>query len=72
MWCALNEQTLRGVCLLAVNLGEDTDTIAQIAASLYAAGHLDEQAPPPWRYVLIHTRQEERIVETFAEKFCDE
>lgn len=45
MWCALNCPTLESVILQAANLGEDTDTIAQIAACLYAAGHLDEWAP---------------------------
>lgn len=69
MWCALNCPTLESVILQAANLGEDTDTIAQIAACLYTAGHLDEWAPRDWRGTLIRTPAAERIISEFAERF---
>ena len=69
VWCAANAASVQDLILTAANLGEDTDTIAQIAACLYAAGHLDEQTPAQWRQVLIRTPQSERIIRDFAAKY---
>ncbi|MFD1392049.1 ADP-ribosylglycohydrolase family protein [Lacticaseibacillus jixianensis] len=69
VWCAANAASVQHLILTAANLGEDTDTIAQIAACLYAAGHLDEPAPMQWRQVLIRTPQSERIIREFAAKY---
>lgn len=63
--------TLADAMLTAANLGEDTDTIAQIAACLYQAGHLTEQAPASWQQQLIRTPQSEQIITQFAQRFGD-
>lgn len=72
VWCAANTTSVQDLILTAANLGEDTDTIAQIAACLYAAGHLDEQAPAQWRKALIQTKQSRRIITDFAQKFGEQ
>lgn len=69
VWCAGNATTVKDVILTAANLGEDTDTVAQIAACLYAAGHMDERAPAQWRLALIRTAQSQHIITAFAEQF---
>ncbi|MCX2456010.1 ADP-ribosylglycohydrolase family protein [Lacticaseibacillus nasuensis] len=71
VWCAGNAMTLADAMLTAANLGEDTDTIAQIAACLYQAGHLTEQAPASWQQQLIRTPQSEQIITHFAQRFGD-
>ncbi|MCI1283049.1 MAG: ADP-ribosylglycohydrolase family protein [Lacticaseibacillus songhuajiangensis] len=71
MWCALKGRSLAEVCLLAVNLGEDTDTIAQIAACLYVAGHFDERAPRDCQETLIHTPEADQIINAFAKRFAE-
>lgn len=69
IWCAANGENINNVILLAVNLGDDTDTVAQIAASLYTARHLDEKATAKWRDQLVQTEQSKRIIADFAVTF---
>ncbi|WP_225047261.1 ADP-ribosylglycohydrolase family protein [Lacticaseibacillus kribbianus] len=69
VWCAANGCSIEGVILTAANLGEDTDTVAQIAACLYQAGHLDGDVPAAWRKALVRTEQSNAIIADFARKY---
>ena len=48
MWCFLKGRSYREVVLLAVNLGEDTDTTAAIAGGLAALHYEYEDIPAEW------------------------
>ena len=53
IWCLLNTKTYKECVLMAVNLGEDTDTVAAIAGGLAGALYGYENIPQEWRDTLI-------------------
>ncbi len=69
-WLNLTATSLQELILRAANLGEDTDTVAQIATCLYSAGHPDAQVPGEWSDQLIHTDEMDRIITEFADHFA--
>ena len=49
MWCLRNTDTFKDCILKAVNLGDDTDTVAAIAGGLAGLAYGLENIPEKWR-----------------------
>ena len=63
LWCLLTTDSYKECVLKAVNLGEDTDTIAAIAGSLAGAMYGYDAIPEEWRRTLIK--------KDYIEKLCE-
>ena len=48
VWCLLNTESYQGCVLKAVNLGEDTDTVAAVAGGLAGLYYGYERIPEEW------------------------
>ena len=66
LWCLLNTKNYRECVLKAVNLGEDTDTIAAIAGGLAGLAYGFESIPREWRDAL----QRGEFIEDLCGKFA--
>ena len=53
IWCLMNTSSYKECVLTAVNLGEDTDTVAAIAGGLAGALYGYDAIPKEWRDTLI-------------------
>lgn len=53
IWCLINTASYKDCVLRAVNLGEDTDTVAAIAGSLAGALYGYDEIPLAWRKKLL-------------------
>ena len=53
VWCLLTTNNYKDCVLKAVNLGNDTDTVAAIAGGLAGALYGYETIPQEWRDTLI-------------------
>ena len=53
LWCLFNTNSYKDCVLLAVNLGDDTDTVAAIAGSLAGALYGLKSIPSSWLNTLI-------------------
>ena len=53
IWCLLNTKSYKECVLTAVNLGDDTDTVAAIAGGLAGAMYGYESIPKEWLDTLI-------------------
>lgn len=53
IWCLMNTSSYKECVLTAVNLGEDTDTVAAIAGGLAGALYGYDAIPQEWRDTLI-------------------
>ena len=53
IWCLMNTNSYKECVLTAVNLGEDTDTVAAIAGGLAGALYGYDAIPQEWRDTLI-------------------
>ena len=53
LWCVLTTGNYRDCVLKAVNLGDDTDTVAAVAGGLAGAIYGYEAIPKEWRDILI-------------------
>ena len=63
IWCLLNTNSYRECVLTAVNLGDDTDTIAAIVGGLAGALYGYDAIPEEWRDTLIKR--------DYIEEMCD-
>ena len=63
LWCLLNTDSYESCVLKAVNLGEDTDTVAAVAGGLAGALYGYKAIPRNWRKTLIKRK--------YIEKMCD-
>lgn len=52
IWCFLNTENYKDCVLKAVNLGEDTDTVAAIAGALAGAFYGAKAIPKEWIEIL--------------------
>ena len=69
IWCLLTTNSYRECVLKAVNLGDDTDTVAAVAGGLAGAFYGYEAIPQEWRDVLIKCEYIEGLCEkAFASK----
>ena len=65
-WCFLNTDNYKDCVLKAVNLGDDTDTVAAVAGGLAGVYYGIEEIPEEWIYLLP---KKEWIVELIEEMF---
>lgn len=66
IWCILTTESYKEAVLKAVNLGEDTDTVAAIAGGLAGALYGYEAIPQVWRDALIKIEYIEELCEAMA------
>jgi len=62
IWCLLNTNSYEECVLKAVNLGDDTDTVAAVAGGLAGALYSYEKIPDKWKNTLIK--------KDYIEKMC--
>lgn len=67
LWCILTTESYKECVLKAVNLGEDTDTVAAVAGGLAGALYGYDAIPEEWRDVLI----KRDAIEDLCERACD-
>lgn len=72
VWCLMNTRTYKECVLTAVNLGDDTDTIAAIAGGLAGALYGYEAIPQEWRDTLIKRDYIEEMCERAYETWSKE
>lgn len=63
VWCLMNTDSYKDCVLTAVNLGDDTDTVAAIAGGLAGALYGYDSIPEDWRNTLIKRDYIENICE---------
>lgn len=68
VWCVLNATSIDNAILLAVNLGDDTDTIASIAGTLSSCELLNDHVCGEWKEQLRNQKLLNSIIEPFAQK----
>lgn len=66
VWCLLNTETYRDCVLAAVNLGEDTDTVAAVAGGLAGLLYGVEAIPADWLRTLVKREYIEALCRQFA------
>jgi ADP-ribosylglycohydrolase len=66
LWCLFNTNSYKDCVLLAVNLGDDADTIAAIAGSLAGALYGLKSIPSSWLNTLIRKDEIVDMCEKFA------
>lgn len=67
VWCVLTTDSYKECVLKAVNLGDDTDTVAAIAGGLAGALYGYDAIPQEWRDALIKREYIEKMCERAAE-----
>lgn len=65
IWCVLNSKSIDEAILLAVNLGEDTDTIASITGTLASCVYQTETVNPEWVAQLQNKELLDSIIDPF-------
>ena len=65
VWCLLNSSTYKECVLKAVNLGEDTDTVAAVAGGLAGLYYGYEGIPPKW----LDTLAKRDYIENLCNRF---
>ena len=70
IWCLLNTSDYATCVLRAVNLGEDTDTVAAIAGGLAGAAYGWESIPQNWLDILQNAEEIEKLCAAFAGMMC--
>lgn len=63
IWCLMNTHSYKECVLMAVNLGDDTDTVAAIAGGLAGALYGYDSIPEEWRNTLIKREYIEELCE---------
>lgn len=53
VWCLLNSNNYKDCVLMAVNLGEDTDTVAAVAGGLAGLYYGYESIPQEWLSAIV-------------------
>ncbi|GAB4326874.1 MAG: ADP-ribosylglycohydrolase family protein [Flammeovirgaceae bacterium] len=69
-WCFLNSNVYSEAVLKAVNLGEDTDTMACITGGLAGLYYGIQQIPEEWTNVLARKADIESLANKLAQKYC--
>lgn len=67
LWAFCNSSSFEGGCLLAVNLGDDTDTTGAVYGQLAGAFYGIENIPDRWLKTIFHMP----IIEGYAEKLYE-
>lgn len=66
LWCLLTTGSYRACTLAAVNLGEDTDTVAAVAGGLAGLLYGVDSIPAEWLEVLVRRELLEELCSQFA------
>ena len=69
LWCLLTTDSYNDCVLKAVNLGEDTDTVAAVAGGLAGAMYGYDAIPEEWRNTLIRREYIEEMCENAYRKW---
>jgi len=72
LWCLLTTDNYRDCVLKAVNLGEDTDTVAAVAGGLAGAMYGYDAIPKEWRDTLIKREYIEEMCERASANWTSE
>ena len=67
VWCLLTTDSYKECVLKAVNLGEDTDTVAAIAGGLAGGLYGYDAIPEEWRNILV----KREYIEEMCERACE-
>lgn len=74
LWCFLNAESYRECVLMAVNLGDDTDTVAAVAGGLagiyYGIGG-DKGIPEEWIDQIVKKDSIKDLCDRFESVFCE-
>jgi len=70
LWCLLNTDNYKDCVLKAVNLGEDTDTVAAVAGGLAGMFYGIDGIPKEWLYQLARLDYIEGLCEKFYQSLC--
>jgi len=70
LWCLLNTSNYRDCVLRAVNLGEDTDTVAAIAGGLAGMYYGVDAIPDEWLNQLARRDDIEKLCTDFYDSLC--
>lgn len=68
VWSVLNSKSIDEAILLAVNLGEDTDTVASITGTLASCVYQKQQVDPKWVAQLQNRELIDSIIDPFVKK----
>ena len=71
LWCFLTTDSYKECVLKAVNLGDDTDTVAAIAGGLAGALYGFDSIPAEWLDTLIKREYIEELCEKFCAALCN-
>lgn len=66
IWCLLNTKNYKDCVLLAVNLGEDTDTVAAVAGGLAGLHYGYDSIPKEWLSVIV----KREYIESLCNQLC--
>lgn len=64
-WCLLNTKTYKDCVLMAVNLGDDTDTVAAVARGLAGLYYGSESIPAEWTEKIVRKDYIEELIYKF-------
>ena len=70
LWCLLNTDNYKDCVLQAVNLGEDTDTVAAIAGGLAGMFYGVDGIPKEWLQQLARVDYIKKLCENFYRSLC--
>ena len=71
LWCLLTTDNYRECVLKAVNLGDDTDTVAAVAGGMAGILYGLDSIPGKWFDVLIKREYIEELCEKFCAAICN-
>ncbi len=69
LWCLLTTDSLKECLLKAVNLGDDTDTVAAIAGGLAGLCYDIDTLPQDWIHCIPKLDMIKELCDTFCEKY---
>ena len=70
IWCLLNSDNYCECVLMAVNLGDDTDTVGAITGGLAGLAYGWNNIPPNWKGELQRVNYIEEICNDFSRRFA--
>lgn len=68
VWCFLNTSNYKDCVLKAVNLGDDTDTVASVAGGLAGVYYGMDDIPREWVHILSRTEELNEVFREFCKK----